>query len=367
MKRVLVIQPTLPSYRIDFFERLAAHLEAEGGALWVHYAARDYLGVRAAAKMPEKLRLSEKVYHFNDLLKKTPLSSPLAPYTALRWAEVVILPGHIHELEVLLSAIWGKLSGKRLIWWGSFPQEGRTKRRVRLWAASRCDAVATYMPSQWAALPETLRGRARSLNNGLKPLQKPPHRPKLSERPRAIAVIGRPSKKSGIIPWIRALCTRWRGGALTVHLLGTAEEDLSELQPLVLPEGVEVHAHGYVEGEAALLSILAGCRLCFYPGAIGLSLMEATRAGIPTLIAAPPAPHMPEVEAFEEGVSGRYFEAEDYPAASPSLPPWPEALEAALEDEVWLDQAQVGCLERGLTFSTEVMAKQMFELISGPR
>ena len=163
MKRVLVIQPTLPSYRFDFFERLAARLEAEGGALWVHYAARDYLGVRAAAKTPEKLRLSEKIYHVHALLKKTPISSPLAPFTALRWAEVVVVPGHIHELEVLLSALWSKLAGKRLIWWGSFPQEGRIKRCVRLWAAARCDAVATYMPSQRATLPETLRSRAHSL------------------------------------------------------------------------------------------------------------------------------------------------------------------------------------------------------------
>lgn len=363
MKRVLVIQPTLPSYRVDFFERLSAALEAEGGALWVHYAARDYLGVQAAKRLPDGAKLSEKLYWTKGLFKKTPLSAPLAPLKALLWAEVVIIPGHLHELEVALSAGLSLLRGKRLIWWGSFPEEGRAKRQARLWAAGRCDAIATYMPSQLMALPPALRAKARSLNNGLKPLSAPPLTPRLSERPRAIAVIGRPSPKSRISPWLSSVAARWTGGPLELHLIGSSAEQLPPLSELRLPANVSLKTHGYVEGEEALLSILSRCRLSFYPGAIGLSLMEATRAGLPSLIAAPPAPHMPEVEAFEEGLTGRCFSDERYPSARHEA--WPEALESTLSDERWLDQAQQRCLARAEAFSTEVMAIQMYALITG--
>lgn len=361
MKRTLIIQPTLPSYRVDLFERLTAQLERDGGALWVHYAERDYLGVKAAQALPQGVRRSIKRYYSGGLLRKTPLSYPALPMEALMWAEVLVIPGHLHELEVALSAVVAKLRGLRLIWWGSFPSEAPFKRRARLWAAGCCQGIATYMPSQRAGLPERLQARARSLNNGLKPLSDPPRRPKLSERPPGVAVIGRPSPKSKILSWLMTL-SEWRGGPLHIHLIGTSEADLAP-RSLQLPPEVEVHAHGYVEREEAMLSVLAQCRVSFYPGAVGLSLMEGVRAGLPTLLAAPPAPHMPEFELFIEGELGRHFSADEHPNSA--KPRWPEALAALLDDHAWLDEAQARCLARGEAFSTKVMAERLYELICG--
>ena len=361
MKRVLIIQPALPSYRVDLIERLMRRLEAEGDELWVHCAARDYLGVRTAEQLPSGLRYTTKLYLRAFFLKKTPISVPIAPLRALLWADVVVVPGHLHELEVMLSAILIKLRGRRLIWWGSFPTERSLKRRVRLWVAGRCDGIAAYMPSQREGLPTHLQARTRSLNNGLKPLDSPPLRPKLSERPRAIAVIGRASPKSKILPWLLEL-DRWKGDHLTIHLIGTSAEELMQAQVGSF-ERISIEPHGYVEGEESLLKILSKCRVSFYPGAVGLSLMEGMRAGLPTLLAAPPAPHMPEFEIFVEGEHGRLFESEAYPTPDELRAPWPKALDEMLSDEPWLDEAQARCLARGEAFSTKVMAERFCELI----
>jgi hypothetical protein len=217
------------------------------------------------------------------------------------------------------------------------------------------------MPSQREGLPKELRSRARSLNNGLKPLSLPPETPKLSERPLGVAVIGRPSPKSKIKEWLMTL-SEWRGGALQIHLIGTSEADLAPLS-LDPPPEVELYAHGYVEGEAELLELLARCRVSFYPGAVGLSLMEGIRAGLPTLLAGPPAPHMPEFELFIEGELGRHFSSDEHP--NEEWPRWPEALGAMLHDLAWLDDAQARCLAQGEAFSTKVMAERLYELICG--
>ena len=154
-------------------------------------------------------------------------------------------------------------------------------------------------------------------------------------------------------------------GPLTVHLIGTSSAELLSAEvPQV--EGVTIKPHGYIESEEALLMVLSECRLSFYPGAVGLSLMEGMRAGLPSLLAAPPAPHMPEFEIFEEGEHGRHFEAEKHPSQTGARrASCPEALAEMIDDGRWLDEAQARCLERGEAFSTKVMAERLFELICG--
>lgn len=359
MKRVLIIQPTLPSYRVDLFERLAQMLKAQGGELWVHYAEQDYLGVCAAKQIPINLEVSKKYYWTKGLFQKTPLSYPFVPLKALLWAQVVIIPGHLHELEVGLSALLSKIRGIKIIWWGSFPKENAWKRKVRIWVAGHCDGIATYMPSQKAKLPPSLQAKSLSLNNGLKPLDDSLDAPKLSKRPRGIAIIGRPSPKSKILTCLTEL-TQWQGESIQVHLIGTSKEELQN--QLIESPYVTIHAYGYVENEQDLLKILSQCRVSFYPGAIGLSLMEAVRAGLPTLLASPPAEHMPEFELFEEGKLGRYFSSDEDPVLK-DYPRWPQALRAMLNDEQWLDQAQAHCLAQGELYSTKVMAENLYELI----
>lgn len=369
MKRVLIIQPTLPSYRVDFFERLNASLSASGGALWIHYAERDVLGVSAAERLPQGPRLSVKRHVSWRGARSLPLYLPLVPREAIEWAEVVVVPGHLREPEAMLSALWSGLRGKRVVWWGSLPPP---KSPLIKWARERMlervDAIATYMPSQRASLPPHLKRKARSLNNGLKPLAAPPQHT-LSQRKRAVCVIGRPSEKSLILPWLAQLHT-WQGGPLEVHLIGTSKDQWyaarGALEPSHLPSHIKVHAHGYVEREERLMEIMGRCRVSFYPGSVGLSLLEGMRAGLPTLIAAPPAPHMPEREVFVEGEVGRFFTLTPHAHHSSSQPfkgsDWAERLEELLSDEAWLDEAQSKCFQQSARFSTAMMARQMLAL-----
>jgi glycosyltransferase involved in cell wall biosynthesis len=155
-----------------------------------------------------------------------------------------------------------------------------------------------------------------------------------------------------------------------VHLIGTRKDQWDAarggLEPSHLSSHIKVHAHGYVEREERLMEIMGRCRVSFYPGSVGLSLLEGMRAGLPTLIAAPPAPHMPEREVFVEGEVGRFFTLKPHAHHNSPHPfegsDWAERLEELLSDEAWLDEAQAKCFQQSARFSTAMMARQMLAL-----
>ena len=85
------------------------------------------------------------------------------------------------------------------------------------------------------------------------------------------------------------------------------------------------------------------------------------RAGLPTLLAAPPAPHMHEREVFVEEEVGRFFTLRE----RLSMSDWGARLHEALTDDLWLDEAQARCFKQSEAFSTKRMAHEMYALIKG--
>lgn len=76
------------------------------------------------------------------------------------------------------------------------------------------------------------------------------------------------------------------------HVVGVSLQDLDP--ELSVPPNV--YLYGALIDEYQIARIANLCRIAFYPGAVGLSLVHAAAYGLPTVLLGDPSKHMPEFE-----------------------------------------------------------------------
>jgi glycosyltransferase involved in cell wall biosynthesis len=357
--RVVIIQPTIPAYRTDFFDRL----HAEYGDDLVVYHSTLPMGAISGTHL--RRRWLHKLGKFLTVFPGLEWQFGVAGIDVRR-DDIVVIPGAPRNISNLVLLIRARLIGARTIWWGHY-----WSATTRLWrfyirmilmrlahaVMFYTDAeVEEYRRTSWRHDPRTVT----AINNGIntdpiKALRLPYA---AGDRARRILFIGRLTVKAGLPLLLEAIA---QPAAADIHLDIIGDGDsLASLQARASELGISerVTWHGGTADETAIAVTANRARLFVYPGDVGLSLIHAMAYGLPTVIHNERHAHMPEFAAFSEGETGWSFDRGDAGALA-------AVLARHIDDDDALDRASARATEAvDDSFNTEFMAKRFAALIA---
>lgn len=333
---VSVFQPATPTYRIDFFDRLA---KALGDGFSVHYSPVDMGALSVSIRKPWA-KLLAPMRRMAPGLEWQPgvLSAPI------RRGDVVVVSGAPRNLSHMLMLVRARLAGARTIWWGHYwSSTSKVSRfRLRLMLMRLADAILFYTDhevEEYRAGPGRRDRRpVRALNNGINvdpiiALRKPYE---AGDRDSTILFIGRLTEKTELNILLQALADP-RLNDVKLHIIGdgSQREELEALCRNLSLEG-RVVWHGSTTDERRIADVANRCRLFAYPGGVGLSLIHAMAYGLPVVVHDDRWSHMPEIAAFYKAKCGLVFRRGDPQSLATALV---EALDTAAKDRTWSDAA----------------------------
>lgn len=308
MTDIKILQPALPSYRIDFFERLYR----EYGAKFTLFYSNTHLTGLTAEKnvFPWATEIGP--------IRALPLGLDWqmgALSVPIERGDILVVSGAPRTLSTLLLILKARLTGSKVVWWGHYWSSTSKKWRffIRLILMRTANAWLFYTDlevTEYLSLKKVSEKRLVSaLNNGLATDQiKKLREPYISaNRAREILFIGRLTEKAQVELLLNALAQ----SAMTdikLHIVGGGpmEQTLRQLaERLALHE--RVYWHGAVTDEAWIAKIANNCRIFAYPGEVGLSLIHAMGYGLPCVVHDKREKHMPEIAAFENAKTGLTF------------------------------------------------------------
>lgn len=360
--RVLVFQPALPSYRMDFFNRLSRSI---GPGFRVLYSPAS-LGV--LTQMDERPDWAQPV---------GPMHYPLAGIewqegvlaTSFRPGDVAVISGAPRCLSNMLLLLKARLCGAVTIWWGHYwsgtTMQHRFAMRMRLMRMA--DSVLLYTDKEVAEYRSGLGvGDPRpimALNNGVdvEPIARLRVPYLADSRERAGMFIGRLTDKSRLDLVLRAMAHPGLAD-FTLHVIGDGPEQ-SALQALASSLGIETRLrwHEATVDEARIAEVANRCRLFVYPGSVGLSLVHAMAYGLPCVVHDCRKKHMPEIAAFQQGVTGLSFAHEDEADLARSIA-------SCLEDPAQLERMSAACIRvTSESYNTEAMCHRFMEALRRSR
>jgi glycosyltransferase involved in cell wall biosynthesis len=131
------------------------------------------------------------------------------------------------------------------------------------------------------------------------------------DRLKSILFIGRLTKKSNIQLLVGAMASPLLSDA-RLQIIGDGELRY-DIQEMIEALGISdrITLHGSLLCEEFIAEIANLCRVFVYPGEVGLSLIHAMAYGLPAVVHSDRWGHMPEIAAFENGVTGLQFEKDN--------------------------------------------------------
>jgi len=301
---ISIIQPALPRYRLDFFQRIERRFPKL--KVLSSYSVNTY---------------SEEKFHWECRLK-SPKKLPGGLYWqsgALRVFsqknDVIVLTGNARYISNVFIILLAKLKHVKTVWWGQYrsPTSSRLSCHLRTLISSMADYRLFYTDqelSEFVASRKASAPRAFALNNGidvssisqfLKPYE-------ARDRPRRILFIGRFTEKSEVLLLLKALSLPQCEG-IEAQLIG--EGDLfAAAEKLAQRLGISdrVNFLGEVNEESSIAKLANTCRMLVYPGCVGLSLIHGMAYELPSVLHSDESNHMPEIAAFESGSTGVVFD-----------------------------------------------------------
>jgi len=308
MTRVLHIQPALPRYRLNFFERLHRGYASD---LKVVYS-RGSLG---ALTRPVSAEWAVQV----GPMRRLPgglLWQPGVAGLPVEQGDIVVLSGNPRQLSTMVLLVRARLRAARVVWWGHYwsSTSRRWRQILRYLPMALADAILFYTDREVEAFESdvVLRGRVRfvsALNNGIDigPIQQLCRTYRAAARDSALLFIGRLTKKARLDLGLEALALLGETAPI-LHVIGDGEQR-TELQTRARDLGLKekIVWHGAVTDEAQISEVANRCRAFLYPGEVGLSLIHAMAYRLPTIVHDRQRLHMPEIAAFRDGETGLSF------------------------------------------------------------
>ena len=331
MSRVICLQPALPHYRIDFFERCYRLL---GDNFTVYYSSSDLHGLET--NHDEKPQWSIMLGPVSEVLpgvhwQKNALGIPI------KKGDVVIVAGAPRCLSNLLVLVCARLRGARIIWWGHYWSSTSKYWRcvIRLAFMRLSHMVIFYTDREVDECrlhsPRFAPTRMHALNNGLNADAIVTSRIAYDSelRGQRLIFIGRLTVKAQMRLLIEALADP-RLSEVTLEVVGGGPEEAS-LRKLTKNLGLcdRVVWNGVITDENIISRVANRCSMFVYPGSVGLSLIHGMTYGLPAVIHDNRWHHMPEVSAFKADATGFTFEEGSVASLS-------EVLVKALADQVRL-------------------------------
>lgn len=307
-RRVVFVQPALPSYRLSFFDNL---YKIYRNRLIVYYSPGQLGALTSSGDRPWAFQAGGIRQLVGGLSWQCGVAG-----IPLERDDVLVLSGNPRNLSTLVLLARAKLLNLKIVWWGHYwSSSGRRWRQViRFLPMAMADAKLFYTDDEVEKFREdrfALRkgNLVAALNNGLDDTEIKTKRDEYiaAHRERALLFIGRLTPKANLGLAIRALA-KLGVDAPCLHILGSGEEQQA-LMSLADSLGVSdaIHWHGASTNEEVISKIANRCRAFLYPGEVGLSLIHAMIYGLPTIVHSQKRSHMPEIAAFDDGVTGFSF------------------------------------------------------------
>lgn len=319
-RNIIVIQPALPAYRIDFFKRLA---EYSGDSFHLYYSTAA-LGILTDKQDREEW--STEIGRIRSLLPGMEWQHGALGVPIHRGDIVVIsgAPRCISNLALLVRARW---VGAKTVWWGHYWSATSKKHRflLRLLLMKLAHGLLFYTDEEVATYRNSYGKNdtrpVSALNNGLNidPIKalRAPYDPAV--RGNTLLFIGRLTEKANLALLLRALAQPALATA-KLHVIGGGEKE-GGYKRLAVQLDIEdrVVWHGGTTNEQDIAHVANQCALFVYPGAVGLSLIHAMAYGLPAIVHNRRSEHMPEISAFKENITGNVFERANANSLAASL------------------------------------------------
>lgn len=326
-KTLFVIQPSVPEYRLSFFEQLSCK---PGFTLKV-IASEDSLtasGLKCGRKSTrfDYSTCKSRAFFGGRLVWQ----SGLCIHERLRQGDVVVITGNPRILSNYLLIWRARRKGAGIVWWGHGWSAG--SRGLFAWLRRQimriADVVLLYTDAEVDsyvalgfdrkttcatnnALDQTLAYRFTMEWNAIK-LAEFKKQNKI-EGQHILLFCGRLTSKADVGFLIRAwdkLVKQWPDALLVV--IGDGPE-AAKLKSMAKDLNIEAHVRwlGSIYEEALLAPWFLSADLFVYPGAIGLSVLHAMGYGLPVLTHSDSKHHMPEFAAIRDGYNSVTFERGD--------------------------------------------------------
>lgn len=308
--KILHIQPALPAFRLDFFERLAA---AFPDAFELRYAGEPSAVAAESLGYPAICRGPARTLPLGFVWQTGVVATPVGR------GDVVVLSGNPRYLSTLLLGTKARLRGARVVWWGHYwSSSSKNWRMVLRMALMRIAHGIVFYTDQEVAEYRAGLGKRDTrpivgLNNGINtgPIRALRTPFLARDRDYEILFVGRQTAKAKLSLLIQALATPEMAD-VHLHVVGEGEES-AQSRAAADAAGVadRISWHGVSIDEAVIAPIANKCRLFVYAGEVGLSLIHGMAYGLPCVVHSDRWQHMPEIAAFEDERTGRSFKPDD--------------------------------------------------------
>lgn len=309
---VVVIQPTVPKYRVDFFQKLA---DIYGKYFFV-YASDQKMGILTQNDLAFEWK--NQIGPIRTILPGLKWQHGVMSISMSR-GDVFVISGDPRYLTNIALVIKAKLVGVTVVWWGHYRSSTTRnwRKSVRLSIAKLADAMLFYTDNE---VQEYKREENKdrkdpvfALNNGINTERiislRDPYN--VLKRERRMLYIGRITSKANL-PILLKTLSRPECSDLYLDVIGDGSEKLIN-QELAVSLNVEgnVNWHGASIDESFIAEVANKCILFVYPGNVGLSLLHGLSYGLPAIIHNDRLAHNPEADALIDGVNGLLFSKND--------------------------------------------------------
>lgn len=320
-KSVIFVQPTVPRYREEFFERVNSKLKNDH--LSVYASNMDIGAISQNSKQPDWLNL---LGGFRRILpglswQEGVLSIPV------KKNDLLVISGAPRDVTNILLLIKANIVGAQTMWWGHYwsssSKQWSASLRLKLLRLSNCALFYTdrEIKEFREQFPKLTNFPVFALNNGInnqdiKKLRIPYN---ANKRKAEILFIGRLTSKSKIEFLLEAVAAMSHK-EIIIHVIGDgSNQDVFMKLADQLSITKRVKWHGGISSEEKISRIANQCRFFVYPGGVGLSLIHAFNYGLPAIIHNNRWGHMPEISAFKNEVNGVMFKENSIDSLSHTL------------------------------------------------
>ena len=305
--KVIIFQPALPNYRIDFFNRINNFQNFDVDV----YYSDSSLGILTKSKNRYKW-----AYKIGKLIQIFPglywqfgaLSIDISKF------DCVVVCGAPRNLTTILILLKAKFRNKKTIWWGQYwsSTSKKYRQRIRLIISKLSTSLLFYTDLEVSKFKKDgwiTNQQIGALNNGIdiSKIAKKRTNYNSMNRPKNVLFIGRITKKANLELLIEAF-KMLNSNKYKLDIIGEGPL-LSKLIKKVEILEIKhiVNFHGAIKDENKISKIANNTSIFIYPGSVGLSLIHAMAYGLPAIVHDNEYHHMPEIAAFKNNFTGLYF------------------------------------------------------------
>lgn len=356
---IVILQPCLPKYRVRFYEELFELVDD----LFLFCACEDYSGLKS-------VNLAHGGERVSECLKEKKIGPFVFQFNIFRseiiLSDTLVVTGNPRYLLNYFLLLIRKLLRKKTYWWGQGWSANTSLFSYVVRKILMClfDGVVLYTEREANRMKNerVTPTRLTYLNNGLdiSGCQFFVSPRVINEGSVTLVFIGRLTDKSKLGVVIEALKQVDLSLAVNLKIIGDGKL-LREYENTFFPGAVSVEWLGAIYDEEVISSVMSEAHFFVYGGAVGLSLIHSMGYGVPSIVHRNALEHMPEIVAFEEGVTGFAFEKDD----SQNLAQIISQASKFVSTDEYLEMRRY-CREVVETrFTTEFMAKQMARFLRG--